>query len=66
MPTMDPMIRHLVANPCQDACGTLTTDRLLDGEPIYWCPGCDSEWVEIPSEPPAAPDQSPQPSSTAT
>lgn len=46
------VIRHLVANPCQDACGTVNTGQLLDGAPIYRCPGCASEWVETPSGPP--------------
>lgn len=63
---MEPMIRHLVANPCQDACGTLSTGQLLDGDPIYRCPGCDSEWVEIPREPPEPRDQIPKPSPKAT
>lgn len=63
---MEPMIRHLVANPCQDACGTISTGQLFDGAPIYRCPGCDSEWVEIPREPPEAPDQSSKRSSKAT
>ena len=63
---MEPMIRHLVANPCQDVCGTVSTGQLFGGAPIYRCPGCASEWVEIPSESPAAPDQSSKRSSRAT
>ena len=39
--------RHLVSNPCEDACGTLTTDARVDGAPVYRCPGCDSEWIEL-------------------
>lgn len=38
--------RYLVSNPCQDACGTITTDRVVDGAPVYLCPGCDSQWLE--------------------
>jgi len=60
---MEPMIRHLVAYPCQDSCGTLSTGQLFDGDPIYRCPGCDSEWVEISSEPSKAPEQSSNPGS---
>ena len=41
------MARYLVTNPCQDACGTLTTDRTVEGAPVYRCPGCDSEWIEL-------------------
>ena len=45
---MDPMpARYLVLNPCEDACGTLTTDRTVEGAPVYLCPGCDSEWIEL-------------------
>lgn len=44
---MDAMTRQLVTNPCQDACGTVDTGRLHDGAPVYRCPGCDSEWVEV-------------------
>lgn len=40
------MIHHLVANPCRDACGTVPTGDLLDGLPVYRCPGCESQWVE--------------------
>jgi len=29
------MIRHLVSNPCVDACGTVNTGQLLDGAIIY-------------------------------
>lgn len=39
--------RSIVRNPCQDACGTVLTDRRVDGHPVYLCPGCDSEWIEI-------------------
>jgi predicted Zn-ribbon and HTH transcriptional regulator len=46
--TMDVMIRHLVSNPCQDACGTVSTGRLHDGAEVLRCPGCESEWIEVP------------------
>ena len=39
--------RYLVSNPCQDACGTVTTDRTDEGAPVYRCPGCDSEGIEL-------------------
>ena len=39
--------RYLVSNPCADACGTITTDRTEEGAPVYRCPGCDSEWIEL-------------------
>ena len=39
--------RHLISNPCQDACGTIETDRRVEGAPVYRCPGCDSEWIEL-------------------
>ena len=44
---MPPRARYLVSNPCEDACGTITTDRTLEGAPVYRCPGCDSEWIEL-------------------
>lgn len=52
--------RYLVLNPCEDACGTLTTQRTVEGAPVYLCPGCDSEWIELhertePADP--TPDQ---------
>lgn len=39
--------RYLISNPCEDSCGTLDTGRTLDGAPVYRCPGCDSEWIEL-------------------
>lgn len=39
--------RYLVSNPCEDACGTLTTDERVQGAPVYRCPGCDSRWIEL-------------------
>ena len=41
-----PVAKYLVSNPCQDACGTIETDRDVRGAPIYLCPGCDSQWWE--------------------
>ena len=41
------MAKDLVSNPCQDACGTIETDRRVEGAPVYLCPGCDSEWIEL-------------------
>ena len=49
--TMEPVTRRLENNPCQDACGTVSTGELLDGAPIYRCPGCGSERVDIPATP---------------
>ncbi len=52
--------RHLISNPCQDACGTIETDRRVEGAPVYRCPGCDSEWIELAertAEAPAAPGE---------
>jgi len=39
--------RFLVSNPCEDACGTLDTDEVVEGAPVYVCPGCDSRWIEL-------------------
>ncbi|MFP5415855.1 MAG: hypothetical protein ACLGHZ_03105 [Actinomycetes bacterium] len=39
--------RYLVSNACEDACATVTTERLVEGAPVYRCPGCDSEWIEL-------------------
>lgn len=39
--------RFLRTYPCQDACGTLTTDERVEGAPVYVCPGCDSAWIEL-------------------
>lgn len=40
------MAKYLVSHPCQDACGTIETDRDVRGAPVYLCPGCDSQWYE--------------------
>ncbi|MBK8464144.1 MAG: hypothetical protein IPL36_14355 [Nigerium sp.] len=56
------MARFLASYPCEDACGTIETDRRVDGAPVYRCPGCDSEWIEeyertVGAHPEPAPDQ---------
>lgn len=50
--------RFLRTFPCQDACGTLTTDRTVEGAPVYRCPGCDTEWIELDER--TAPDAAPR------
>ncbi len=42
-----PRARYLVSHPCEDSCGTLKTQRTVEGAPVYLCPGCDSEWIEL-------------------
>ena len=37
----------IVSRPCEDACATITTDKTVQGAPIYRCPGCDAEWIEL-------------------
>lgn len=39
--------RFLRSYPCEDACGTLLTREEVEGAPVYRCPGCDSEWIEL-------------------
>lgn len=39
--------RFLTTFPCQDACGVLATERRVEGAPVYRCPGCDTEWIEL-------------------
>lgn len=39
--------RFLVSHPCEDACCEVMTDQVVDGAPVYRCPGCDSEWIEL-------------------
>lgn len=39
--------RFLVTWPCQDACGTQKTDEVVEGAPVYRCPGCDTTWIEL-------------------
>lgn len=40
-------VRFLVSFPCQDACCEVMTDKVVEGAPVYRCPGCDSEWIEL-------------------
>ena len=49
------MARYLVSNPCEDACATIETSRRVEGAPVYLCPGCDSEWIELHERTPPAP-----------
>lgn len=39
--------RFLVSHPCNDACCEVMTDQSVEGAPVYRCPGCDSEWIEL-------------------
>ncbi len=39
--------RFLVSYPCNDACCEVMTDHTVEGAPVYRCPGCDSEWIEL-------------------
>lgn len=39
--------RFLVSRPCEDACCEIMTDQVVEGAPVYRCPGCDSEWIEL-------------------
>ncbi len=39
--------RFLVSYPCEDACCEVMTDGTVEGAPVYRCPGCDSEWIEL-------------------
>ena len=39
--------RFLVSNPCQDACGVISTADFVEGAPVYACPGCDTRWIEL-------------------
>ena len=52
---MGRMARYLVSNPCEDACATIETSRRVEGAPVYRCPGCDSEWIELHERTPPAP-----------
>ncbi len=51
--------RDLVSYPCEDACGTLITDRTFEGAPVYRCPGCDTEWIELNERTAAEPAKEP-------
>ncbi|MDF1489256.1 hypothetical protein [Tessaracoccus caeni] len=39
--------KFLVTYPCQNECGAVKTGKVVDGDPVYECPGCGSEWIEI-------------------
>lgn len=39
--------RFLVSYPCNDACCEVMTEHTVEGAPVYRCPGCDSEWIEL-------------------
>lgn len=39
--------RFLVSHPCNDACCEVVTEHTVEGAPVYRCPGCDSEWIEL-------------------
>lgn len=39
--------RFLVSYPCNDACCEVMTKHTVEGAPVYRCPGCDSEWIEL-------------------
>ena len=51
--------RFLVTYPCQNECGAMKTAKVIDGEPVYECPGCGTEWIEIkdPPRPPRTPEE---------
>lgn len=51
--------RFLVSHPCQDACGVMTTDEVVEGAPVYSCPGCDTRWIELGERTPPAADAAP-------
>lgn len=48
--------RFLVSLPCQDACCEVMTDKVVEGAPVYRCPGCDSEWIELRERSTIVPD----------
>ncbi|QIK71960.1 hypothetical protein G7070_06385 [Propioniciclava coleopterorum] len=60
--------RYLTTNPCEDACGTVETDRRVEDAPVYRCPGCDSEWIELGERTPPAsrPTTAPRPAAERT
>lgn len=39
--------RFLMSYPCNDACCEVMTEHTVEGAPVYRCPGCDSEWIEL-------------------
>lgn len=54
--------RFLVSHPCEDSCCEVMTDRTVEGAPVYLCPGCDSEWIELRERKAAPPPVAQQPS----
>lgn len=38
--------KYLVANTCVDRCGIRRTKQVVDGLPVYECPGCLSQWTD--------------------
>lgn len=46
---MEQVTRELRIAGCRALCGWSSTGDLLDGEPLFSCSGCGSEWV--PSQP---------------
>lgn len=58
--------RDIVSRPCADACATITTDRRVEGAPVYRCPGCDSEWIELSERTTPAPQDTAAVASTGT
>jgi hypothetical protein len=57
--------RDLVSYPCEDACGTLVTDRTFEDAPVYRCPGCDTEWIELSERTPTPDPAGEQPDAPA-
>lgn len=45
--------KYIVANTCEDRCGIIRTDEVVDGHPVYRCPGCDSRWYDTDEKPQA-------------
>ncbi len=53
--------RFLISYPCEDGCGELRTGRTVEGAPVYRCPGCDSEWIELEERTATSPDEADSP-----
>ncbi len=49
--------RDIESHPCEDACGTVTTDETVEGAPVYRCPGCDSRWIDLKERTESTSDQ---------
>ncbi len=39
------MARSLKSNPCDETCEWVATKKVRDGERVFECLGCDSEWT---------------------